>query len=194
MALLRSPRHHTVSSRLHLRLHQGSQARCRRQTTTHPPRPSAETILCSGQAATMRTEAAQTLSPTICRPRVPGTLHPHPVRPHWVTTVEVGHHSTTPHMWVMATSHGPNCVHKPLISPHMARARHTTRRRLPPSRTPHQQHRLLIRANLQVGFSPSKTSLHSHPYHHQNTHHTPALLCLGTRRINTTMAPPGRPR
>lgn len=136
----------------------------------------------------MRIAADLRLSPMICNPKVPATLHPHHVRLLWVITVEVGHHSTTPHMWVTATSNVLNYAHKPQTSLRMVQVRHTTQLLpLPSPRTLPPPPPIHTRAILPVGFSPSKTSLLSRPYLRQNTPSNPPPMCHETRRTSTTM-------
>jgi hypothetical protein len=166
---------------------------CRHQTATNPhPRPSAEQTLCSGQGVTMRIAAAPRLSLTTCSPSHMEHFHPHHVRPLWVTTVEVGHPSTTHHMSATAISHDRIYAHKPPTCRPTAQAHPTVPPSLPHNLTLLQQPRRATKTTQQVGFSHNKAFLLSQPYLHQSIHSTRAPRCLETKRINTTMALPAR--
>ena len=162
--------------------------KCRRQTSTLPAPPplSADKTRYKEQGATIPTVVAQRLSPTICSPRPPGTLHPHHVRPLWATIVDVARLSTTPHMWVMGTSPGPIYARRLQTQARMARAHLSTLPLHHPSILPPLP-RLAIKT-AQVRINHNKTSLPSPPYPHQSIHNQPAPQFLENKRTSSTMA------
>jgi hypothetical protein len=161
---------------------------CLRQTSSLLARlpPLAGKTRYKGRGATIPTAVAQKLSPTTCSPRALGALHPHRVRPLWATMVEVAPLSTTPHMWVMGTSHAPICARRRQTSVHTARAHPTILPLHHPSILP--PHPRPATKTAQVRINHNKTSLPSPPYPHQNILNQQAPLSLENKRTSSTMA------